>query len=136
MSKFGVFSGPYFPVFSLIQIRKNSVFGHFSRSAMLHYSITQLLTSEKHQLQIEIGAWGTPYQNYFCKMCPYQLLEREQCVSHEFSITRTYSNLSKIILAITKIYVFSSKSGGERNQSSPPLVVHPEPQTTFEWNLL
>lgn len=65
-------------------------------------------------------------------MCPYQLLERDQCVSYEFSITRTYSNLSKIILAITKIYVFSGKSGGERNQSSPPLVVHPEPQTTFE----
>ena len=34
MSKYGVFSVPYFPVFRLkIRIRKNSVFGHFSRSA-------------------------------------------------------------------------------------------------------
>ena len=50
MSKYGVFSGPYFPVFGLnteiygvniciqseyrkIRTRKNSVFGHFSRSA-------------------------------------------------------------------------------------------------------
>ena len=49
MSKYGVFSGPYFPVFELnteihglnlriqfeykkIWTRKNSVFGHFSRS--------------------------------------------------------------------------------------------------------
>ena len=46
MSKYGVFSGPYFPVFGLnteiygsiqseyrkIRTRKNSIFGHFSRS--------------------------------------------------------------------------------------------------------
>ena len=30
VSKYGVFSGPYFP--ACIRIRKNSVFGHFSRS--------------------------------------------------------------------------------------------------------
>ena len=53
VSKYGVFSGPYFPAFGLntefysvnlrIQfkcgekrIRKNSVFGHFSRSARLN----------------------------------------------------------------------------------------------------
>ena len=50
MSKYGVFSGPYFPVFGLntqiyfvivqseykkIGTRKNSVFGYFSRSAFL-----------------------------------------------------------------------------------------------------
>ena len=42
VSKYGVFSGPYFPVFGLnteiqseyreIQTRKSSIFGHFSRS--------------------------------------------------------------------------------------------------------
>ena len=36
MSKYGVFSGPYFPVFSpntgKYEPEKNSVFGHFSRS--------------------------------------------------------------------------------------------------------
>ena len=54
MSKYGVFSGPYFPVFGLnteiysvnlriqseyrkIWTRKNSVYGHFSRSANFNY---------------------------------------------------------------------------------------------------
>ena len=36
MSKYEVFSGPYFPVFGTeygkIQTRKNSLFGHFSHS--------------------------------------------------------------------------------------------------------
>ena len=53
MSKYGVFSGPYFPLIGLntkiyginlriqseygnIQTRKNSVFGHFSRSAIFY----------------------------------------------------------------------------------------------------
>ena len=40
MSKYGVFSGPYFPVFGLnlkiyeMPTRKNSVFGYFSRSEL------------------------------------------------------------------------------------------------------
>ena len=34
MSKYGIFSGPYFPKFGKIQTRKNSVFGHFSRSVL------------------------------------------------------------------------------------------------------
>ena len=46
VSKYGFFSGPYFPAFGLnnecgkIRTRKNSVFGHVSRSATL---ITDLL---------------------------------------------------------------------------------------------
>ena len=33
--KYGVFSGPYFPAFGLNTERKNSVSGHFSRSASI-----------------------------------------------------------------------------------------------------
>ena len=42
MSKYGVFSGPYFPVVRMgkIQARKNSVFGHFSRSVSTMFQWT------------------------------------------------------------------------------------------------
>ena len=41
VSKYGVFSVPYFPVFGLnmeIYGVKNSVFGHFSHSVVIHQS--------------------------------------------------------------------------------------------------
>ena len=38
VSKYGVFSGPYFPHLDWIRTRKNSIFGHFSRSdSFIHY---------------------------------------------------------------------------------------------------
>ena len=42
MSKYGVFSGPYFAVVRMgkIQARKNSVFGHFSRSVSTMFQWT------------------------------------------------------------------------------------------------
>ena len=48
VARYGVFSDPYFPVFELnteciqsecrkIRTRKNSIFGHFSRSVLMHW---------------------------------------------------------------------------------------------------
>ena len=57
MSKYGVFSGPYFPVFGLyterfecgkIRTRKNSVFGHFSRSVTVHFHLYLNLNLEEN----------------------------------------------------------------------------------------
>ena len=56
VSKYGVFFGPYFPVFGLINLRihseyrkirtrKNSVFGHFSRSELVTTTSTQDVSS-------------------------------------------------------------------------------------------
>ena len=67
MSKYGVFSGPYFPVFEMnteiygvnlsipskygkIRTRKNSVFGHFSRSVNKLVPADILQQTEIHYL--------------------------------------------------------------------------------------
>ena len=79
MSKYGVFSGPYFPVFGLntdiysvnlcsqskngkIRTRKNSVFGHFLCSECL-YSQVQLKEWQVQQLfhrKVKISAVKIP----------------------------------------------------------------------------
>ena len=72
MSKYGVFSGSYFPAFALnterysvsictqseckkIRARKNSVIGHFSRSACLCSSNTKILNISYQSIYIKDG---------------------------------------------------------------------------------
>ena len=47
VSKYGVFSGPYFPVFGKVRTRKNFVFGQFSHSA----SFKEMAISIHHRLR-------------------------------------------------------------------------------------
>ena len=78
MSKYGVFSGPYFPVLGLnteiytvnlriqsedkkIQTRKYSVFGHFSRSETFFdgfFSIPEFLDSGRKCWTLGSGRWA------------------------------------------------------------------------------
>ena len=78
MSKYGVISGPYFPV-SLrsqsecgkIRARNNSVFGHFSRSVRKGYNIIgQILLLISEQWKNLIKDWKKEAfkQNYFRKI--------------------------------------------------------------------
>ena len=80
MSKYGVISGPYFPVFGLntefysvnlriqseyrkIQTRNNSVFGHFSRSDIVfrfYYHVRPLV--------IEVVVWRCSVKNVFLEI--------------------------------------------------------------------
>ena len=94
MSKYGVFSGPYFPVFRLnteiycvnlciqseygkIRTRKNSVFGHFSRrdesrllQSFLRYMQTQFKKPHtKNESRYTRGVVKNPfniYEDFFC----------------------------------------------------------------------
>ena len=74
VSKYGVFSGPYFPVFSgpyfpvsvriqsesgEIQTRKNSVFGHFSRSGRYLYRPCWICWDENQYIKLWIRETST-----------------------------------------------------------------------------
>ena len=64
VSKYGVISGPYFPAFGLntersecgeIRTRNNSVFGHFSCSAMLSlHFLNSIIKSRKLIMQLQL----------------------------------------------------------------------------------
>ena len=104
MSKYGVFSGPYFPTFALnterygvslriqsecgkIWTRKNSLFGQFSRSDDVTVKQTPLIKN-----QILLLDFLVLYQIFLKSFADIHFLKKISLPFHTFQIPRTYES--------------------------------------------
>ena len=104
VSKYGVISGPYYPVFRLnteiyslnlriqseyrkIRTRNNSVFGHFSRSVNFGISSFHYLTflRKEKKMAILFHIHGYPFHKNSCQLLQFGCKQRN-CFQKEISI--------------------------------------------------
>ena len=84
MSKYGVYSGPYFPKCGKIRTRKNSVFGHFSHSVKYFWQNTPLDKRMNQKIWFKKSCKTPPPRysnwNWLCLgNCKFWIMENERC---------------------------------------------------------